>query len=337
MKSKIYIIIGMIVIGFALSFLYSQTVVSGMRQRFEERREMVGLIGNRVKVDFDLPQDAYLLKIKHIIQENQSKEIFVNGSPVDSDAISYVRKRGIIETNYIKLSKETINPGRNTIEIYFPQNRPPDVGIELSNYRKEINKDIYILFFDSANLPTGVVSLKTVAFPVFLAFLFFGGMIYLLTKVFSLKASRPFLYQVYSIIPFLIFLSSLWIFNNSSGVYRVIISPNYFWTFGLVSFAITEGSIVTKKLLQGYRRKDFSIVRPKVNPCIIKAFNWLKTREFSDKCVLLFMALLIICAFLLLLHLEPVAEQLANIAYIALVAGVVIKFVKMVREERSNK
>ena len=49
------------------------------------------------------------------------------------------------------------------------------------------------------------------------------------------------------------------------------------------------------------------------------------------------MTLLIIYAFLLILHLEPIAEQLANLAYFALVIGVVIKFVKFVKEERQRE
>ncbi len=46
------------------------------------------------------------------------------------------------------------------------------------------------------------------------------------------------------------------------------------------------------------------------------------------------MALLMMCALLLILHLNPVAEQLANVAYFSLVIGVVIKFMKLQREER---
>jgi hypothetical protein len=42
------------------------------------------------------------------------------------------------------------------------------------------------------------------------------------------------------------------------------------------------------------------------------------------------------CAFLLILGMEWLAEQFANIAYFALVLGVMIKFVKFVREERKK-
>jgi len=64
-----------------------------------------------------------------------------------------------------------------------------------------------------------------------------------------------------------------------------------------------------------------------------KMFFLIKSKEFSDKCILLFMFLLIMCALLLILGMEWPAEQFANIAYLALVLGVVIKFVKMVREK----
>ena len=50
--------------------------------------------------------------------------------------------------------------------------------------------------------------------------------------------------------------------------------------------------------------------------------------------VLAFMFLLIACAFLLIFKQEGVAEQVANWAYLFLVIGVVIKFVRMIREEK---
>jgi len=62
-----------------------------------------------------------------------------------------------------------------------------------------------------------------------------------------------------------------------------------------------------------------------------KTIAWIKRREFSDKCILLFMSLLILGAFLLILRLEWVAEQFASIAYFSLVVGVGIKFVNLVR------
>jgi hypothetical protein len=49
------------------------------------------------------------------------------------------------------------------------------------------------------------------------------------------------------------------------------------------------------------------------------------------------MILLLSCAFLLIIKLEPVAEQVANIAYFLLVVGVGIEFYQLMKEKKSEK
>lgn len=63
----------------------------------------------------------------------------------------------------------------------------------------------------------------------------------------------------------------------------------------------------------------------------------MKGRELSDKLILSFMFLLVMCTLLLIQGVEPVAEQFANVAYFALVIGVGIKFVKLVKEGRAKR
>jgi hypothetical protein len=52
---------------------------------------------------------------------------------------------------------------------------------------------------------------------------------------------------------------------------------------------------------------------------------------------MLFMILLLSCAFLLIIKLEPVAEQIANIAYFLLVIGVGIEFYQLMKEGKNKK
>jgi hypothetical protein len=338
MKSKIFVIITTVLIGFSLSYLYSNIVISHPREKLKEFRKKVYLKGKRARQDFELSKDAYLLKIKSIVKENQPKEIFVNGFQLTPDIYHYIRRRGDIETSYVHLPRQIIREGRNSIKINFLKNRPKDVEIILANYRKQIGNDIYILFSDSVAFPSGNLSFKTTLLAIILIFLVFGVMSYLLSRILYLTINRLFLYQIYSLLPFLAFLSCLWIGGNLSRLYKVVLTPSYFWTFGLVSFFVTEGGLVSRKLLRGHRKKDIEvktkeplIINLKAITFVTKIFDWIKTREFSDKCVLLFMALLIMCAFLLVLHLEKIAEQLANVAYFALVMGVVIKFIRLMR------
>jgi hypothetical protein len=337
MKSKFFIIIGVILISIILNYLYSQIVISQPEDKFLEYRKMAHLKGRRLRLDFDLPQDTYFLKLKHIIKEDLSKEIFVNGFQVAPDIYHYIRRRGIIETSYIHLPKEIIKEGRNTIEIQFLKNRPPDVDVILSNYRKQIGNDIYILFANAKNLPLGKISLKRIILIIFTISIIFTGAIYFLSRILSLSINRLFVYQLYSFLPFIIFLSFLCLGSNLSKLYRIVISPSFFWKFGITSFSFTQGIIVLRKLILGYRGKAPLIINPQMNIIVNRVFGWIKFKEFSDKCILTFMGLLILCALLLIFHLEPFAEQLANIAYFALVIGVGIKFVKFIKEERQGK
>ena len=207
--------------------------------------------------------------------------------------------------------------GKNTIEIYFPGIRPPDVNLEIANYRRKVSNDIYILFSESINLPSGKFSFENTFLFVLLTVLFLNGLVYFLGRVLPLTPARLFLYEVYSLFLFIICLSCLWILPVFSDAYRIAISPSYFWRFGLISFFNIGLCIIFVRDLRNS-----------------KAFLWIKTREFSDKCAIFFMILLIICAFLLDLHAKPAVEALANIAYFLLVTGVVIKFIKCLKEKR---
>lgn len=64
-----------------------------------------------------------------------------------------------------------------------------------------------------------------------------------------------------------------------------------------------------------------------------KCFHYLKKNPGSGF-ILVFMFLLAVCAFLLIHRREKIAEQVANWAYLSLVIGVIIKFVRMIREKK---
>ncbi len=78
-----------------------------------------------------------------------------------------------------------------------------------------------------------------------------------------------------------------------------------------------------------------SIVR-KVRPRLIKRWHYFQEKP-SAPYIMLFMILLLSCAFLLMVKLEPIAEQIANIAYFLLVVGVGIEFYQLIKEGRAKK
>lgn len=78
-----------------------------------------------------------------------------------------------------------------------------------------------------------------------------------------------------------------------------------------------------------------SIVR-RVRPRLIRKWRYFQEKP-SAPYIMLFMILLLFCAFLLTIKLEPVAEQVANIAYFLLVVGVGIEFYQVMKEKKSEK
>jgi hypothetical protein len=77
------------------------------------------------------------------------------------------------------------------------------------------------------------------------------------------------------------------------------------------------------------------LIRVKIRPLL--AIKWKYFHEKpSAPYTLTFMGLLLFCAFLLIFKLEPIAEQLANIAYIILVIAVGIEFYLMIKNRRSG-
>ncbi len=78
-----------------------------------------------------------------------------------------------------------------------------------------------------------------------------------------------------------------------------------------------------------------SLVR-RMRPRLIRKWPYFREKP-SAPYIMLFMILLLSCAFLLMIKLEPVAEQVANIAYFLLVIGVGIEFYQLMREKKDKK
>ncbi len=74
----------------------------------------------------------------------------------------------------------------------------------------------------------------------------------------------------------------------------------------------------------------FSLVKLKLPYSVVKFFR----EDFARLFMVMFMILLIFCAFLLIFKKEKIAEEAANVAYFLLVIGVVIEFVLMMKQRK---
>jgi len=74
----------------------------------------------------------------------------------------------------------------------------------------------------------------------------------------------------------------------------------------------------------------FFLFKLKLPYSVVKFFH----KDFARLFIVMFMILLILCAFLLIFKKEKIAEEAANVAYFLLVIGVVIEFILMMRQRK---
>ena len=78
-----------------------------------------------------------------------------------------------------------------------------------------------------------------------------------------------------------------------------------------------------------------SLVR-KVRPRLIMRWPYFHEKP-SAPYIMLFMILLLSCAILMMVKLEPIAEQVANVAYFLLVVGIGIEFYQLIKEKKDKE
>jgi len=243
MRKKLFVTVGMLLVGTSLCSLYSHIVISEPQDRFEKIKRKFYLKENSIKVNFELSKDAYLLKVKHKTDKDQGRKILFNGVEFAANIFPYERKKGDFEDSYLHLPKEIVKQGENTIEITFSDTPASEVCILLRNYRKYLSDGIYILFSDSANLPAGkVTSIITPLINILILSL--GIVTCFIGRGVCVGKDRLFLRRHgYLWLPFfillLLFLSG-WI--NSTLGYRVVVKPAFFWgtifIFSIIFFII---------------------------------------------------------------------------------------------------
>ncbi len=237
-KDKFFIVIVIILIAVSLSYLYSQIVIRESENKLEEIKREFYLEENKIRVNYELSKDTYLLKIKHPIQKDQHKEIFFNGVKIDVNIFPFERQHRNFQNTYIYLPKDTVKQGGNTLEINFSHAPLSEVTILIRNYRKQLCEGAYILFSDSAYIPAGKTSSKIALF-INVLILLSGIMTCLVSrKVLACKNKFLLYYQRYLLLLFFVLLLlSLAGWVSSDLGYRLVVAPNLFWK--LAALALT--------------------------------------------------------------------------------------------------
>jgi len=310
---------------------------------------------NILQVEFNLPsQDEYLLAVQHLIKKGPARSALLNGNLLE---LKFSKKGRDILTEYYRIPAVLTHRGSNSLKVNFYSGTPSGVEAVIRNYiSKESKGNIFFLSKGSRlvrNRPKPILS--SVLFMVVL-FLIWQGSFYFWWRSFRLSDGGAILRNVISFFPSFLVLGLAWVMSHYSPKplpVSLLISSSYLYTLVIFSVILVQiiigvSSVGWRKLTyynEGERQFDKkgkipSLLSEKIRAVILekrcaewmmKAIDWIRQKGFSDKCILLFMALVVLAAFFLVLRLEKVAEQLANLAYFSLVAGVGIKFIDLVR------
>ena len=329
------------------SFLTVAFFFLALNEKIVEMKNMYPVNSVSFNKVITLPKKSdYIIKIKYDYKNTGAEIVSLNGKELE---LKFSRKRKNIVTRYYYLPKEIAKADKNILRIKFFPSNPSNIDLRIRNYiGLTAGRSMAITFKDTAiERKSGLfITITGIIFFIFSLSLWIF-LIYLNNRIFNLPPRAIIINNIIAFSPSIIFylIGSI---VSVVGPYSFAVRPGYLFMF---LFIVTLIFSITLNLLfllvlrsygfqvifeQNITDKKESIKQYELSSWLARFINWIKSREFSDKCVLFFMFLLFMCAFLLILDMEWLAEQFANIAYFVLVLGVMIKFVKFAREERRN-
>ena len=337
-----------IILGLFFSFLLTTSffllAVPDLNQKIIEIKQMYSVNSSFFTKMINFPQAGdYVIKVKYNFANTDGEVVVLNGDKLE---LRINKEKGIIRTRYYYAPREVVKEGKNFLRINFYPSNPPDIDLRIRNYLTSAAGGNVVL-----TLKNSVIRKKDFVSVVISGIIFFifslGLWVFTtyLGNIFNLSMPAVIYSNVIAFSPaMLLYLISG--VGSAIGPFSLAVSPVYLFIFLFITILIFSIGLDLLFLFlfrkinseaiskQGSLDKAGIVKSYELPFWLEKILNWIKSREFSDKCILFFMFLLIMCAFLLILHLEPVAEQLANVAYLALVLGVTIKFVRFIKEER---
>jgi len=325
MKKRIYSILIVITILFT-GFLYHRLVYNFREYLYQEDR-MVDSHSKSVYLTYNLPfKEKLFLKIK-VSKTTVLNEVRFNNNLLELKELVV----GSTKAYSFYIPEELITGDKNTVRLVFSEANPTGIDVRLHNRRKKISDNLAILFSQSYLFKTNKTygGFAIAALVMFLiAFILKNIYANIFPFVVSVKIEK---YIATSILPGNIALAFIYFVPLSLG-YRFVMSERYFFTFQSICIGFTLAGVIIKNVRSLQIREHHTEVFSSIwQERFKRYYRWVKAKDFSDKCILLFIFLLIMCAFMLILEMEWLAEQFANIVYFILVIGVVIKSVKFIR------
>lgn len=350
---KINPVIG-VIISLVFTVGFGLLVAPNLSKKIIKIEEMYFLDSSRFSKIVNLTKKQnYIFKLKYDFTNTNTEEVMLNGRNLE---LKRSKESKVIRTRYYYAPKEIMKEGRNFLKINFYPINPLDIDLRIRNYEAWFaGGNIVVTLNDFVRERTDFVLIMKIGFFVFsfglwIVYVYLGKLLGFTTKQVLFNNIVLFLSWAgfYFILGVSSFFSPYYLVVSPAYLFGILfigtLIPNICFILFHAYFLIKLGnSSVAKSKLKSYeisreQSKLLSkLISYKIPERADKLFYWLKSRKLSDKCVLLFMVLLVFSAVLLILSMEWVAYKTANIAYLVLVFGVVIKLVKMLREVGKNK
>ncbi|RKY34660.1 MAG: hypothetical protein DRP78_06285 [Candidatus Omnitrophota bacterium] len=282
----------------------------------------------------NLPQKSdYILQLKYEHKFTDTEVVSLNGRKLE---LKLSNISGKILTRYYYVETDCIDIGNNFLEIKFMPLNPHKIDVNFRNYFTSFSAENAFFTVANSGLNNRKVSLSKMSIIYFFIMIFslWQGCVFLGKVFFNQSFIQSVFNTVIAFVPCSLFYCILSIASYTSP-YVLIVKPVYLFlfltmitlinSFFLNFFSLFFFRSVLHSPNREYLSSDFLPI------WLSNLILWLKKSEFSDKCVLVFMLLLVVCVFFLMLGMQASAENLANVAYFVLAGAVLIKFFKLFR------
>jgi hypothetical protein len=338
MKNTLYILIFTLFGGLS-GYSYNRFTLNIPIGMYKEQNMRVGLKGDTLEYIFsDIKIDHYLLKLKSTAhKQSWPKLIYFNNYPLKFQWSKHFSSKGIVLS---EIPTSLISKDSNILKVAYPDIISSSVLITLRNYRKELSGGKLFILFKSSNLFSTFEfnqknrrNLKLILLGIFIT----AGtalIIYLFLSPFGLPIPTDSFLKMETIcitpgFTLLLLLNLVSVFSP----YQFIINKSYFLQIIFVPIFLLQ-----LFLIYAYSEQK-KITPPRIKKETAFSFKYalaclrgkLLSYEVADRFIILFIFFLLLCAMLLILKMDQLAEVVGNFAYLLIIIGTVIKLTQFNR------
>ncbi len=317
-KAQVYLVFSAILLAAAYCYFYSQLVVVDFK--FFNKRVRDVETGN---ISVDLPEKApYLIIVR---SKGTLSHLAFNGTPLIH---TVYRGRTNKKEWHFFVTPNIVSAGANELLLEATST----CSLKIKNALGESSFGI-MLFKESPTLrshPTplqcGLFLITLIVYALFLR--------KVLAFFFTLTPEKHALLYILSYLPVLAFFGISTAFSKFLPVQFVFFPKSFIglcFIIPILTQIIFFGALSFLRSISKEDPPKSSQTRRHIGNSALAA--WWPKQKFADKCLAGFMVLLTLCAFSVIFNISILAELLANISFVLLVMGVVIKFRSSCKEE----